>query len=174
MPQLGLLHRGLRCHTADQKFLPDSVGSRCEKGRIETGLGGGGDGREMGYQGHAQREGLSGNIGLRWEEWGLAMQGSGEELSRQKRAGVKGQGGSLCRVDTFLKPYPIPKFLSASFVLCVHQQVPKSLLRAGMGSGDKLSRGQSLFSEADLPMAHRDGLLLRHCVYWCFRGNKYQ
>lgn len=146
MPQLGLLHKGLGCHTADQKSLPDSVGSRCEKGRIATGLGGGGDGREMGSQGHAQREGLSGNIGLRWEEWGLAMQGSGEELSRQKRAGVKGRGVSLCRLHTFLKPHPIPKFLSASFVLCDHQQVPKPLLRAGMGSGDKLSWGQSLCS----------------------------
>lgn len=83
--------------------------------------------QRWGTQGHAQRKGLSRDIGLRWEEWGLAMQGPGEELTRQKRAGVKDWGGSLCRLDTFLKPHVIPEFLSASFVLCVHQQVPKAL-----------------------------------------------
>lgn len=85
----------------------------------------------MGYPGTCSEErACLRDIGLRWEEWGLAMQGSGEELTRQKRAGVKDWGGCLCRLDTFLKPHPVPEFLSASFVLCVHRQVPKPLLPA--------------------------------------------
>lgn len=101
----------------------------------------------------------------------LAMQESGEEFSRQRRVGVKGWGCSLCRLDTFLKLHTIPKFLSASFVLCVHQQVPKPLLPTESRFGGLVTNfhrdRESLFSEAYLPMVHRDRLLLKACVLLC-------
>lgn len=85
-------------------------------------------------------KGLSGGhaVSLRWPEWGQAMQGSEEELARQRRAaGVKDWGGSL-----FPKLHPVPKVLSASCALWVHPQVQKPLPPAerGLGSGDKLSQ----------------------------------
>lgn len=48
-------------------------------------------GERWGTQGHAQRKGLSRDISLRWGEWGLDMQRSGTELTRQKRAGVRAE-----------------------------------------------------------------------------------
>lgn len=85
------------------------------RARVETELWDGGYRRGIGHL----------EIICCWPEMGLAEQGSGEELSRKQKAGVKGWGGSLCRLDTFPGLQPVPKVPSAAFVLWVHQQVQK-------------------------------------------------